>query len=198
MENIPSFDLTLTPQDTPDETGVLQKLSRLLREPIDGLTKKLAQGKGRPPFEPIVLKQNLSWTQMAAITSNRIDLNGVNIEVVPQRRYHLGAGSSHLLGYLGEIGRQELKKDFYSDYAHGDLIGKCGIEKWGELYLRGEPGGYQTEVDALGHKKNILAQIDPVSGSDLFLSIDREAQLTAEGAAEREKGGGGGAGSLAG
>jgi penicillin-binding protein 2 len=31
VENIPSFDLTLTPQDTPDEAGVLQKLSRLLR-----------------------------------------------------------------------------------------------------------------------------------------------------------------------
>ena len=188
VENIPSFDLTLTPQDTPDAAGVLQNLSLLLREPIDGLTKNLDQGMGRPPFEPIVLKQNLSWTQMAAITSNRIDLNGVTIDVVPQRKYHLGAGSSHLLGYLGEIGRQELKKDFYSDYARGDLIGKSGIEKWGELYLRGEPGGYQTEVDALGHKKNILAQIDPVSGSDLFLSIDREAQLTAEALLKDKKG----------
>jgi len=180
VENIPSFDLTLTPQDTPDKPEILQKLSLLLQEPLDTLTKKLELGRGRPPFEPVVLKQNLSWKQMAAITSNRIDLSGVNIEVIPQRRYHLGPGSSHLLGYLGEIDRQELRNDFYSDYAHGDLIGKCGIEKWGELYLRGEPGGYQTEVDALGHKKNILAQIDPVSGNDLFLSIDRDAQLTAE------------------
>ena len=180
VENLPSFDLTLTPQDTTDEQEVLQNLSLLLREPIDGLAKKLEQGSGRPPFEPVVLKQNLTWKQMAAITSNRIDLDGINIEVVPQRKYHLGSGSSHLLGYLGEIDRQELKKEFYSEYSHGDLIGKCGIEKWGEIYLRGEPGGYQTEVDALGHKKNILAQIDPTPGSDLFLSLDRETQLLAE------------------
>ncbi len=180
VENIPSFDLTLTPQDTPDTPAILQKLSRLLQEPQDTLTKKLEQGRGRPPFEPVVLKQNLTWKQMSAIISNRMDLNGITVDVIPQRRYHLGSGSSHLLGYLGEIGRLDLKKDFYRDYAHGDLIGKCGIEKWGELYLRGEPGGYQTEVDALGHKKNILAQIDSIPGSDLFLSIDRDAQLTAE------------------
>jgi len=180
VENIPSFDLTLTPQDTPDTPAILQKLSRLLQEPQEPLTKKLEQGRGRPPFEPVVLKQNLSWKQMAAIVSNRMDLNGINVDVIPRRRYQLGASSSHLLGYLGEIGRLELKKDFYRDYAHGEIIGKCGIEKWGELYLRGEPGGYQTEVDALGHKKNILAQIDSIPGCDLFLSIDRDAQLTAE------------------
>jgi penicillin-binding protein 2 len=179
-ENLPSFDLTLIPQDTPDKNLVLAKTAAVLQAPIEALQKKLTQGKGRPPFEPIVLSQNLSWQQMSTVLAHKIDLPGINIEVVPQRRYRLAAASSHLLGHLGEIDQKELKQDFYSNYARGELIGKCGIEKWGEEYLRGENGGYQTEVDALGNKKNILAQINPTSGSDLLLTIDYRAQQAAE------------------
>jgi penicillin-binding protein 2 len=179
-ENLPSFDLTLIPQDTPDKHLVLHKTAAVLQTPLEALQKKLAQGKGRPPFEPIVLSQNLSWQQMSTVLAHKIDLPGINIDVVPQRRYRLAAASSHLLGHLGEIDQKELKQDFYSNYARGELIGKCGVEKWGEEYLRGETGGYQTEVDAFGNKKNILAQINPTSGSDLLLTIDYQAQRVAE------------------
>jgi penicillin-binding protein 2 len=179
-ENLPSFDLTLIPQDTPDKNMVLDKTAALLQAPLETFKKKLAQGKGRPPFEPIVLSENLSWEQMSTVLAHKIDLPGINIDVVPQRRYHLAAPSSHLLGYLGEIDQKELRRDFYRDYARGELIGKCGVEKWGEEYLRGESGGYQTEVDAFGNKQNILAQINPTSGGDLLLTIDYKAQQVAE------------------
>ena len=159
---------------------VLDKTAALLQSPLEAFKKKLAQGKGRPPFEPIVLSQNLSWQQMSTVLAHKIDLPGINIDVVPQRRYRLAAPSSHLLGHLGEIDQKELKQDFYNNYARGELIGKCGVEKWGEEYLRGENGGYQTEVDAFGNKKNILAQINPTSGSDLLLTIDYKAQQVAE------------------
>jgi penicillin-binding protein 2 len=179
-ENLPSFDLSLILQDAPDKELVLSKAASLLQMPIELFEKKLAQSKGRPPFEPVILSQNLSWKQMSAVLSNRIDLPGVNIEVVPQRQYRLAAPSAHLLGYLGEIDQKELNLPLYRDYARGDLIGKCGIEKWGEQYLRGQNGGLQTEVDAFGNKKNILAHIEPVSGGDITLTIDYRAQLVAE------------------
>ncbi len=179
-ENIPSFDLTLIPQDAPDKELVLSKTASLLQMPLELFEKKLAQSRGRPPFEPIVLSQNLSWKQMSAVLANRIDLPGINIEVVPQRRYRLAAPSAHLIGYLGEIDQKELNQPLYRDYARGDLIGKCGIEKWGETYLRGQNGGLKTEVDAFGNKKNVLAYIEPVSGGDITLTIDYPAQLIAE------------------
>lgn len=179
-ENLPSFDLSLIPQDTPDKTLVLSKTASLLQMPVELFEKKLAQSKGRPPFEPVILSQNLSWKQMSTVLSNRINLPGINIEVVPKRQYRLGAPSAHLLGYLGEIDHKELNLPLYRDYARGDLIGKCGIEKWGEQYLRGQNGGLQTEVDAFGNKKNILAHIEPVSGGDITLTIDYRAQLVAE------------------
>ena len=180
VENIPSFDLTIIPQDIPDEDAVLEPLSLLLHEPLDGFKKKFVQARGRPPFEPVVLKQDLSWKEMSLVLSNKIDLPGVNIDVVPRRVYGLGSSLCHLVGYLGEVDRNDLKKELSRNYSRGDKIGKCGIEKWGELYLRGKPGGHQTEVDALGHKKNILAEIDPVPGADLFLAIDPRAQKAAD------------------
>jgi penicillin-binding protein 2 len=180
VDNRPSFDLTLIPQDTPDSATVLEKISFLLEEDKNVFENKLLKKKKRPPFEPVTLKQELAWNQMSLVLANRVDLHGISINVVAKRHYCLGTAAGHLLGYLGEIDIGELKKAKFNNYSLGNLIGKDGVEKWAETYLKGQPGGLQTEVDARGHLKKILAEIEPVAGSNVYLSLDAKAQTIAE------------------
>ncbi len=62
----------------------------------------------------------------------------------------------------------------------GDLIGKAGLEKRWEPYLRGSDGGEQVEVDALGRKLRVLREVQEVPGNTLVLSVDLDLQLAAE------------------
>jgi len=96
--------------------------------------------------------------------------------------------AAHLLGYIGQINRKELKTGKYPNLKSGDLIGRYGIEKSFEKYLQGKRGGRQIEVDANGRMIKILRTIDPVSGLDLNLTLDFDLQETAQKLLENKDG----------
>jgi penicillin-binding protein 2 len=117
---------------------------------------------------------------MSLVLSKKMELQGVNIGVVPKRLYCLGSLAPHVFGFLGEIDRSELQKDAYVDYSVGDIVGKYALEKWGEKYLRGKKGGQQTEVDVFGNRQKVLAEVEPVAGCNLVISIVPKIQRVAE------------------
>lgn len=180
VKNIPSFDLTLIPQDTPDIKKILLKVSSLLDLDPKTLWARYEKKKNRPPFEPITLKEEMPWNEMSLVVSNKMDLPGITVNVVPKRFYCLGTFAPHVFGFLGKADSQDLKMYPSKKYRAGDLVGKRGLERWGEIYLKGKPGGLQTEVDAFGNRKKILAEIPPVNGSDIVISIDPVLQKKAE------------------
>ena len=180
VSNNPSFDLNLIPQDTPDPGSVLEKISELLNINKEQMKKKLSAGRGRPPFEPITLKKELPWQEMSLVLSQKMNLPGITIEVIPKRQYFAENFAPHVFGFLGEIDRSEMAKNPRDQYRQGDLVGKFGLEKWGEQYLRGEKGGLQTEVDAFGNRQKILAEIEPSGGCNLVVTIDAGLQKVAE------------------
>ncbi len=180
VKSTPSFDLNLILQDVSDLEKTLTEVSGLLKFDINDLKKKVEKRKGHPPFEPITLRKELTWNEMSLVLSKKTDLQGLTIDVVPKRLYCLGCFAPHVFGFLGEVNQKEIQEQNGLDYSPGDLVGKYGLEKWGEKYLRGQKGGLQTEVDVLGNKKKILAEIEPVPGKNIFVSIDPETQKTAE------------------
>jgi penicillin-binding protein 2 len=103
VKNTPSFDLNIIPQDTPDIDKVLNDLSVLLTLDKKLLKNKVDNKRGRPPFEPITIKKELSWTEMSLVLSKKMDLGGVCVDVVPKRLYCLGTFASHVFGFLGKI-----------------------------------------------------------------------------------------------
>ncbi len=100
--------------------------------------------------------------------------------LLPKRQYYAENFAPHVFGFLGEIDRNEMAKYPPGVYRQGDLIGKFGLEKWGEQYLRGEKGGLQTEVDAHGNRQKILAEIEPTGGCNLVVTLDAGLQKIAE------------------
>ncbi len=135
------------------------------REKINGKTQFLTQDQA-----------------LGLIASGKKDL-----EVDSLRQYPYKEAFSHVLGYIGEISKDELSQSDYSGYSSGDIIGKEGIEKEYETNLRGIDGRQLFEIDATGKEIRKLGQQDPVSGQNITLTLDSKLQQAAFEAAKDVK-----------
>lgn len=133
---------------------------------------------GYKKYMPIRLKTNVDFETVARIEEKR--LPGVVVEVEPIRNYIYGSEAAHIFGYVGEISKNELEALKDKGYRAGDLVGKMGLEKVLEPYLKGTNGGKQVEVNAFGKPIKVLGEIPPVPGDTIILTIDSELQRVAE------------------
>ena len=186
VDNRPSFDLVLVPEDAHDVPATIASLSRLLGPEIGDLSAIVAAARNRPPFEDVILIRDLDWERIVKIETHQFELPGVSVQVGPRRTYPFGQMAAHLLGYVGEVSQQE--REARHGYHLGDLIGKTGAERYWEDYLRGVDGGQQVEVDAVGRKLRVLSEVDETPGNSLVLTIDRDLQQAAEQAMEGQDG----------
>ena len=186
-DDYPSSQLSLYPQHAvfqqhPDSLeqvlGVIAEV--LQRDPAD-LRRRL---RGATESRPAVLARQLSFEQVSRLEERGARLPGVTIEAVPVRRYPNGELACHLLGYLGEVGPEDLARD-PEVYRVGDLVGKTGIELQYESLLRGEDGEAYVEVDVRGRRTRMFTELPvrpAVPGEDVVLTIDAELQKEAEAA----------------
>jgi penicillin-binding protein 2 len=179
-ENRPSFDVSFTPKDAGDVGRVLNELSEHLQSPAEDLLAKVKYSRGLAAFKPVLLKQDIGRDALAAVEARRVDLPGVSVQVRLRRNYLFGTNASHVIGYLGEVSLEELKSGDYPGLRSGDAIGKFGVERTFDSYLRGEPGGRQVEVNANGQVMRVLQTVSPRPGRNVVLTIDRDLQQRAE------------------
>lgn len=174
-----SFDILFVPGRIGDIQSVADRLGFLYREAsLDFADEAFKPGKLRP-FVPVKLEKNISREKLAIVETHTLDLPGVSVDVVPIRRYPGGEMMAHLIGYTGEISREELDKDESQTFAPGDLIGKSGIEKYLDAYLRGVSGIEQVEVNVMGKEMRLLGREDPEPGHNVVLTIDALLQKVA-------------------
>jgi penicillin-binding protein 2 len=176
----PCFNVCLIREDIRDMQALLAKLSPLLGETEAEIRTRLGSGHKRPKYIPIVIKRGAEWETLSRIESRLFSLPGVFIEVTPARKYPYGSVAPHLLGYLGEISREDIQRKRYKGARSGDLVGKCGIEKRFENDLAGIKGQRRLEVDAGGRLVRVIDEKLPVPGKDLYLSIDLDLQQASE------------------
>jgi penicillin-binding protein 2 len=178
VDTRPSFDVVMVPEDAPDLGGTVNQLEQLLG--ADGAAKRLedAQEQGRPEFEPVTVEERLNWQQVVTLETHQLDLPGISLQVNPQRHYIYGPLGSHLLGYVGEVTVKDLAR--LPDYRMGDEIGKFGLERSWEDTLRGDSGGQEIEVDAVGRRLRLLREIPEKPGGSLVMTIDLDLQRVAE------------------
>lgn len=180
VTNRPSFNVVWVREDNSLDDALLKKMASILDTDVSELLASIRKMAGTPGHIPVRLAEDIDWEQVAYIENNRMDLPGIKIEVVPLRVYHYGNLASHLIGYLGEINKKELKDADEGVYRGGDLVGKMGLERLEEKALRGEKGRHYMEVNALGFEQRNLKGMDPLPGNDLQLTIDMDLQRTAE------------------
>ena len=178
VDSRPSFDLLFVPEDAREPETTLRHLARYLNRDEKEFLGFLQENQGRPAFEEIVLGKDVDWSTVVAVETHQLDLPGITLRIRPRRSYADGPMAAHVLGYLGEIGPRQLKALKDEGYTLGDEIGQYGLEKKWEDVLRGQSGGQQVEVDALGRRVRVLHEVPDVPGYTVRLTLDRELQQT--------------------
>jgi penicillin-binding protein 2 len=186
----PSYNLYVIQEDIANFNQTVDGLAKLLDIDRDEIIEKIREARDFPPSFPVKIRDDMSMDQVAKVEANRIYLPGVTIQIEPKRNYPFGTMAAHMLGYVSEIGPDELKdKEHYKGYAPGDTIGKFGLERAYEKYLRGADGENRVEVDATGREVRILDTKEPISGNTLYLNVNMDIQSAVETAYQGKKGG---------
>jgi penicillin-binding protein 2 len=165
----------------------LQTLNRVLQLSPQTITERIERRKVESNYRIRILR-NLKPQQIIALEEARRTLVGVEVDVDTVRYYPHGNLAAHTLGYTGEVTEEELKDLKKDGYRPGDVVGVMGIERVYEPQLRGQWGGQQVEVDAMGNIMRILGEKKARAGQDLKLTLDLDVQRAAEKALGDRKG----------
>jgi penicillin-binding protein 2 len=201
-DNRPSYDVMITPRFFTDEA--LQQLARLMKlddESVDALKTKVAAKKGLDRLRQMLAFEDVSRDDVALIESQAISLPGVTISASAHRNYPHGDLAAHALGYMNQITPEELqdKRDVPDPYRLGDYVGRAGLERQFESFLRGKDGYEKVVVDAKGQRKGEFTvdeladligekpRVDPVPGHDLVTTVDLDLQNIVEAALKKHK-----------
>jgi penicillin-binding protein 2 len=195
----PSFTVGLIPSEVTDINAELRTLSHLLGVSEHDLQYRLYHHRGvnyenfdqvqvYEPYGPVILASDLPVATVARLSERIGDLPGVDLEVQPIRDYPLGPDGAAAFGYVGQITEGEYNRLKHDGYSPNDVIGKDGLEKVYDRYLRGQPGGQRVVVDAQGQvvPSIKLPSKAAVPGDTLITNLDIRLEKLAQQALDDE------------
>lgn len=179
-ENRASYQLELIPEQVKDLPATLQGLGEIVTLDEDTLRRfdKLLKRSRR--FEWVPLRTKLSEEEVAKLAVNRHRFPGVEINARLSRHYPMGESMAHVIGYVGRLDEDELKRVDTTNYKGTTHIGKNGLERYYEGQLHGMVGYKNIEVNVQGRELRVLDKIPPIPGNNLWLTLDSRIQAVAE------------------
>lgn len=179
-ENRPVFSVTVVPERVDDMEQTLATLRDMLAisdEDMERFRRRLREP--RRPFQEMPLLYDLDETEIARLAVHRHELPGVEVAAELVRYYPYGELTSHALGFVGRINREELQRIDPVNYAGTNYIGKSGIERFYEELLHGKVGYQHVETNARGRTLRVLERENPIPGEDIRLHLDIRLQKLA-------------------
>jgi len=181
--NEEAFSVAIVPAEISNSERdlIFARVANLLEIKIEEIRKKI------PPkyyhlYQQISITPSADYSTIKKIAEHKEDFPGVYWNSRPKRRYIDVGSLAHVLGYVGEIGRDEYKILFNKGYSSDDIIGKAGIEKVYDSILKGQDGRLLKTVDVKGKglAEDQSRVEKPQPGKNLVLTIDRNIQTIAE------------------
>ncbi|MDR1961807.1 MAG: penicillin-binding protein 2 [Gracilibacteraceae bacterium] len=149
----------------------------------------MIQNQQRQNYQSAVILEDIPLELRAILAEHGNELPGVNVTALPERVYPQGTRLGQVLGYVREISEEEIRQfneaeDDY-EYRQGDFVGKMGVEKSYDTWLRGERGLERVSIDGSGRpiRKETLIEARP--GYTVQLTVDLELQKTLEDSLDR-------------
>ena len=134
---------------------------------------------------PYTFAEDISTELMRKISESGFLLSGVSVEVVPFREYTDTSLAVNLIGSVGPIYAEDWEEYKAKGYSYNDKVGKSGIEKWGEEYLRGTDGEITYCIDNVGKIISSEVTKEPVAGKTIMLTLDKKIQRSAQDSIEK-------------
>ncbi len=138
----------------------------------------LIEKDGYSNTKSVKIAGNISNASYAKFNEMGSSFPGISTYVEPTVSYPYGELASHILGYVGPISQDDLEKN--PEYKQNDVIGKTGIEKVFEKYLKGKDGIKQIDMSVDGVVTDEYISEAAITGSDLVLTIDADLQRATE------------------
>lgn len=126
-------------------------------------------------LKPVTVKLGVDYTTMQSVEADHSDLPGVSIAPEPVRHYDNGPLFSHLLGYVGQISREDYEAEKEA-YEPDDRVGQTGIEAALEEHLRGKKGWQRVIVNAKERVVTEISSQQPITGNNVSLTLDADLQ----------------------
>jgi len=182
VRNRYAFNISLVREQSRDVGQALSRLSRLLGVEEPALRDIVARYRREPSYRPIVLVQDASPAQLAAVTARRLELPEVIVEEVPTRQYPVKELGAHVFGYVGEVTEQQLARAALRDLSRGAIVGQAGLEQQYNALLMGQDGARRVVVNSAGREVETVGELPPAEGRRVRLTIDGDLQRAAEAA----------------
>ncbi|OFW03144.1 MAG: penicillin-binding protein 2 [Acidobacteria bacterium RIFCSPLOWO2_02_FULL_68_18] len=178
VENRHSFNVSIVREHTKDLDRTIRLLAGVGGLDADVVRQIVARHRHEPTYRPIVVIEDASLSQVAAIMARRLDfeLPDVVVEQVPTRQYPIDALAAHVFGYVGEASETQIGNGIRS----GSIIGQSGVERVYNDLLMGEDGARRVVVNSVGREIRTEAEVPPKEGRRVQLTIDYDLQKAAE------------------
>ena len=180
VENRPAFNVSIVRLKTTDLDRTIRMLSAVAGVDERNVREIVDRHRREPSYRPIVVIENATLAQVAAISARRLDfeLPDVVVQQVPTREYPTGELGAHLFGYVGEATDSQVEAD--AALKSGDIVGQAGLEKAHNTLLMGKDGARTVIVNSVGREMGELERTEPTEGRRLKLTIDLDIQKSVE------------------
>ena len=165
----------LVAEQTGDVGATLDNLARIvpLGEPERARIERELRRHRR--FVPIMVREFLTWEDMARIEVAAPDLPGILVDVGTTRQYPHGPTLAHVIGYVAPPAEADVAEDPLLSLP-GIRVGRAGMERVHDRVLRGRAGAVQLEVNAVGRVIRELERREGTQGQDVTLTLDLDLQ----------------------
>ncbi|WP_371398335.1 penicillin-binding protein 2 [Fretibacter rubidus] len=190
--NRQDFQVMIVPEQVDDVDGTLDAISDIVPITDKVRARVKREAKRRARFIPVLVDSHLDWDAFAALNLRTPDLPGVALDVGQGRLYPHKGLFTHTLGYVGTAGPDDIAVDKDPLLRQPSFrIGKTGVEAASDKTLRGKAGRLKVEVNARGRvvREWPDPKEKPVSGDDVWLTLDADLQRHAADLFEEDSGG---------
>ena len=178
VENRDSLNVSIVREHTENLERTIEMLAEVAGVEAEDVRQIVERHKGEPAYRPIVILEDASLAQVAALAARRLDfeLPDVVVEEVPMRRYPTDSLAAHLFGYVGQASDTQIGDGVQV----GAIVGQSGVERVYNKLLMGEDGARRVVVNSMGREIRTIEEIPPVAGRRVQLTIDYDLQKAAE------------------
>ncbi len=135
---------------------------------------------GTTSGNPLLFADGIDIELLTVLEENSAIYPGIIVEAETESEYVYPGYASHILGRVGKISSSEYAELKGEGYTINDYVGKDGIQKSFESYLRGIDGVRTTYLDS---DYNIISSeitTPAQNGNNVVLTIDIELQMAVE------------------
>jgi len=177
-DNTQVFQLHMMPEDVPNLEELFFRLSKLINFNERQKRSLLKKIKKRKPWEPVIISDNLTWSEFSRLNIFLHEIEGIKPVVAVARKYLQDGSFSHLIGYVSDVSKSDLENSAFLRKIHvpGLKTGKTGLEKSLNESMIGEAGYQRYEVNAYGKRVKELKFTQGTFGRNYKTTLDMDVQ----------------------